>query len=73
MPYLTPEVKAVQRLLLFPVTRPETLVAGVTIFMVVGMALYGAEVGLATGLDRFNCGDEQAMVTKQRGCEGLMQ
>jgi len=36
--------KAMQRLLLFPVPRPETLVAGVTIFVVVGMALYGATV-----------------------------
>lgn len=37
--------KAAQHLLLFPATRPETLVTGVTIFTVVGMALYGAAVG----------------------------
>lgn len=46
---------------------------GIGISMIVGKALYGAEVGVATGLDRFGCGDGKAMVTKQRGCEGLMQ
>lgn len=46
-----------QRLPLPPTTRPETLVVGVAIFMAVGMALYGAEVGVATGLDRFSYGD----------------
>lgn len=46
-----------QRFPLPPTTRPETLVVGVTISMVVGMALYGAEVGVATGLDRSDYGD----------------
>lgn len=33
----------------------------------------GPQWAVATGLDRFGYGDEQAMVTEQRGCEGLMQ
>lgn len=46
---------------------------GIGISMIVGKALYGAEVGVATGLDRFDCRNGQTMVTKQRGCKGLMQ